>query len=66
VTDVAVDPLDVGLRLGPGPFGHQVVDVVRQFWMVVYVMREPSSATNSTTAECRESVVYTGAEHPST
>src|ERR1700722_14550731 len=37
-----------------------------QFWMVVYVMREPSNATSSTTAECRESVVYTGAEHPST
>ena len=36
-----------------------------QFWMVVYVMRLPSSATSSTTAECNESVEYTGAEQPS-
>src|SRR3954449_1457791 len=36
-----------------------------QFWMVVYVTRALGFTTSSTTAECNESVVYTGAEQPS-
>ena len=36
-----------------------------QFWIVVYVTRADGLTTISTTAECSESEVYTGAEHPS-
>src|SRR5690606_41741613 len=37
-----------------------------QFWMVVYRQRPFSLTMISTTAAWRESVVYTGAEQPST
>src|SRR6478672_13880340 len=36
-----------------------------QFWIVVYRMRAPGFAISSTTAECSESVEYTGAQQPS-
>src|ERR1700741_2448368 len=37
-----------------------------QFWIVVERIRAPGFAISSTTAECSESVEYTGAEQPST
>ena len=46
-------------------FGTRLKTLLDQFWMVVYVTRALGLTTISTTAECSESVVYTGAEQPS-
>jgi hypothetical protein len=40
--------------------------LLAQFWMVVYRQRPPRFTRISTTAECRLSLVYIGAVHPST
>ena len=63
--DVAVDPLHVALSLDLGPFGDQVVHVVGP--VLDGGVGDPADFLTkiSTTAECSESLVYTGAEHPS-
>src|SRR5919108_4505409 len=55
----------VALSYATARFVTRLYTFVDQFWIVVYRQRAPFLAISSTTAECSESLVYTGAEHPS-
>ena len=56
----------VALRWATARLVTRLNTLFDQFWMVVYRQRPPSLMMISTTAACSESLLYTGAEHPST
>ena len=63
--DVAVHPFHGGALVRNSTLGHQVVDVVRPVLDGGVATRAFFFSTISTTAECRESDLYTGAVQPS-